>query len=311
MATTQTTNPAAIAQIELKENKNYSKSLLQLALERLRRDRLTMIALGVFILIAAICYMAEPISQYILQVDRDSTFATTGIEAFLPVGAPGHVLGTDDLGRDHLARLLFAGQISLTIAVVAALMTLVIGVALGIITGFYGGIVDDIVMWVITTINSIPQLFIILIIAAILSPGPEMLILVLGLLGWTGTTRLVRGETFSLREREFVVSARAMGASDWRIMFKQILPNLVSLIVINLMIDIGVLILVEAALSYLGVGVKPPTPTWGNMLTNSQTFFTRGPHLVFWPGFMIFVTVLCLYVLGDGIRDAFDPKSTK
>src|SRR5690606_13138304 len=112
-----------------------------------------------------------------------------------------------------------------------------------------------------------------------------------------------------LREREFILSARAIGATRPRIMFAHILPNLISIVLIDLAIGIGTLILVEAALSFLGVGVKPPTPTWGNMLTNSQTFFTKGPHLVFWPGFMIFLTVLCLYVIGDGLRDAFDPTS--
>ena len=166
---------------------------------------------------------------------------------------------------------------------------------------------DDFIVWLITTINSIPFFFTILIVSAILSPDENSLILVLGFLGWTGTTRLVRGETISLREREYIVSARAMGASHFRVMFYHILPNLISVIVINLAIDIGVLILVEASLSFLQVGVKPPTPTWGNMLTNSQSLFRTGPHLVFWPGFMIFVTVLCLYVAGDGIRDAFDP----
>ncbi|PJF20404.1 MAG: peptide ABC transporter permease, partial [Phototrophicales bacterium] len=137
---------------------------------------------------------------------------------------------------------------------------------------YYGGIVDDLIMWFITTINSIPSLFLLLIFAALFDPGPLGLILVLGFLGWTGTTRLVRGETFSLREREFVISARAAGATDLRIMFVHILPNLISIVVVTLAIDIGVLILVESGLSYLGLGVPPPTPSWGNMLTDSQSF---------------------------------------
>ena len=135
------------------------------------------------------------------------------------------------------------------------------------------------------------------------------LILVLGLLGWTGTARLVRGETLSLRERDYVVAARSMGAGAGRIMFVHILPNLFSVIIISLMIDIGGLILVEAALSFLGLGVKPPEPTWGNMLQAAREYFTRGVHLVIMPGILIFVTVLCLYVIGDGLRDAFDPTS--
>ncbi|MDL1902828.1 ABC transporter permease, partial [Anaerolineae bacterium CFX9] len=220
-----------------------------------------------------------------------------------------HPLGTDDLGRDHLARLLYAGQISLSVGFLAALLSLSIGVTLGIVTGYYGGVVDDIINWIITTLNSIPSLFLLLIVAAVLRPSVETLIIVLGLLGWTGTTRLVRGETLSLREREYIISARAVGASPFRIMLGHILPNLFSVIVVTLAIDIGGLILVEAGLSFLGLGIKPPTPSWGNMLTNSQDFFTRGAHLVVMPGVLIFTTVLCLFIIGDGIRDAFDPTA--
>jgi peptide/nickel transport system permease protein len=173
--------------------------------------------------------------------------------------------------------------------------------------------VDDIIMWAISTINSIPQLFLLVIIAGVLRPGPTTLILVLGLLGWTGTTRLVRGETFSLKEREFVVSARAMGASDFRIMSTHIAPNLISILVVTLAIDIGSLMLAEAALSFLGLGVQPPTPTWGNMLTGAQEFIkrTNSLPLAILPGLLITITVLCLYVIGDGIRDAFDPTLEK
>ena len=282
-----------------------SPSLFQLALRRIWRDRLTMVAITILLILVVLSFGA-PVINGVLGVNSTSIGDTP---SFLMPGSPGHILGTDDLGRDHLARLLEAGQISLSIGFLAAFLSLVIGVSIGLITGFFGGIVDDFVIWVITTINSVPLFFIILIIAAILSPGASTLIIVLGFLGWTSTTRLVRGETIGLREREFVISARAVGATRFRIMFSHILPNLLSIIVINLAIDIGVIILVEAGLSFLGVGVKPPTATWGNMLTNAQTFFTHGPHLVFWPGFLIFLTVLCLYVLGDGLRDAFDPTT--
>jgi peptide/nickel transport system permease protein len=292
----------------LKTNKaeevKVSPSLLQLAVRRLRRDKLSMAAIIILVTMSLLAYGA-PIITKLLGVDPYSIKSAS----FLPPFSPGHILGTDDLGRDHLARLLYAGQVSLAIGFLAAILSLVIGVTIGLLTGFFGGVVDDIVIWLITTINSVPFFFIVLIIAAVLSPGAETLIIVLGFLGWTGTTRLVRGETLSLREREFVISARAIGATPLRIMFNHILPNLISIILINLAIDIGVIILVEASLSYLGVGVKPPTATWGNMLTGTQSFFKRGPHLVFWPGLLIFLTVLCLYVLGDGLRDAFDPTT--
>jgi peptide/nickel transport system permease protein len=227
-------------------------------------------------------------------------------------------MGSDDLGRDHLARLLYAGQVSLGIALFAALLSLGIGVSLGVIAGYYGGVVDDVLNWVITTLTSIPQLFLLLIVSAVILQnrnmpefmrGPFALTLILGLLGWTGTTRLVRGETLSIREREYVIGARAVGASPIRIMFAHIIPNLFSVVIITLALDIGGLILTESALSFLGLGVKAPYASWGNMLTQSQTFFTKGVHLVIAPGLLIVITVLCLYVIGDGLRDAFDPTT--
>lgn len=300
------TAQSSVAKLSVEhEEKRIGISLTQLAMRRLRRDKLTLLALAVVATLALLSFSA-PIINDLLDVSHTQTDAS---RTFLPLGAPGHLLGTDDLGRDHLARLLYAGQVSLSVGFLSATVSIAIGVTLGIITGFYGGIVDDFVNWVIATLNSIPQLFLLLIVAAVLQPSPTTLILVLGLLGWTTTTRLVRGETLSLREREYVVSARAIGASPLRIMFVHILPNLFSIIVISLAIDIGALILAEAALSFLGLGIKPPTPSWGNMLTGAQTYFTWGVHLVIFPGLMIFITVLCLYVIGDGIRDAFDPTA--
>lgn len=281
-----------------------SPSLLQLALRRLWRDRLSMVAIGVLLFLTLMSFGA-PVINGLTGTNSRSIVA----DSFLLPGTPGHILGTDDIGRDHLARLLEAGQVSLSIGFLAAFLALFIGVSLGLITGYFGGIVDDIIIWLVTTLNSIPLFFTILIISALLSPNATTLIIVLGLFGWTGTCRLVRGESISLREREFTISARAVGAQHGRIMFAHILPNMLSIILINLAIDIGIIILVEAALSFLGVGVQPPQATWGNMLTDARSFYSYGPHLVFWPGFLIFLTVLCLYVLGDGLRDAFDPTT--
>jgi peptide/nickel transport system permease protein len=304
-----------------REERGVGRSLTQLALRRLRRDRLTLLALAVILLLAVLSALAPVISDT-LGVSHTRTNAD---QTFLPLGSAAkdadgvalscaqlygcHLLGTDDLGRDHLARLLYAGQVSLSVGFLAAALSISIGVSVGIISGFYGGVIDDIVNWAIATLNSIPTLFLLLIVAAVLRPSTLTLVLVLGFLGWTDTTRLVRGETLSLREREYIVSARAIGADPTRIMFVHILPNLFSIIIITMMINIGSLILIEAALSFLGLGILPPTPSWGNMLTNSQTFFTKGVHLVIVPGLMIFVTVLSLYVIGDGIRDAFDPQA--
>ncbi len=293
-----------VRKLNLPAETHVSPSLLRRALRRILRDRLTVLSLLFIVVLAVISMLTPFITQDILQVDENRTNAD---ERFLPPGAPGHILGTDDLGRDHLARLLYASQISLGIGFAGAALILAIGLFLGVLTGYFGGLVDDIMNWVITTLDSIPALYLLLIVSAILSPSAEALVLVLALIGWTGTTRLIRGETLALREREYIISARAIGASPWRIMFMHILPNLVSITAISLATSIGNLILIESALSFLNVGVQPPTPTWGNMLTNAQQFFTLGGHLVVMPGILIVLTVLCLYVIGDGVRDAFDP----
>ena len=304
----QDTTTGGVISLEEELPPGAGESLYTKALKRLRRDRLTMI-MGIVMLGLIIFSISAPLIESV----KDVSYRRTNLDnTFQTIDLTGqHTLGTDDLGRDHLARLARGGQITLAIAFCAAMLSLVIGVSLGVFTGYYGGLFDDIVIWVITTINSIPTLFLLIIVVAFLSPGPVALILVLGLLGWPSTTRLVRGETISMRDREFIVSARALGASNVRIMFSHILPNLLSIVVVTLAIDIGSLMLAEAGLSFLGLGVQPPTPTWGNMLSNSQTFFQRGAHLAVVPGIFISVTVLCMYTIGDGIRDAFDPRSTR
>jgi peptide/nickel transport system permease protein len=286
-----------------------SRSHWDRALDQLKRDRLTQVAMAMIAFLTLVSILAEPIGTYILgtgyaQENLQNIYAPP---AWAEGGDPANILGTDNKGRDHLARLLKGGQISLQIAFFASALSMAIGVTLGIATGFYGGLFDDVVVWFITTLGSIPQLYLLLIISAILAPSPVVFTLILGLLGWIGTMRLVRGETLSLRQREFVIAARAMGASDWRVMFQHVFPNLLSIVIVNMAIDIGTLILAEAALSFLGFGINPPTPTWGNMLSNSQQFFRKAPHLVWAPGILISVTVLCLYIVGDGLRDALDP----
>lgn len=302
---------AAVLNLREEAEQLAGGTLLSLALKRLRRDYLTLIAITFLITIFILSVLAPAITRVL-----DVSYTKTNIPAaFLKIGASGHPLGTDDLGRDQLARLLYAGQVSMNIAFSAAFLSLIIGMSLGVIAGFYQGgrlwFVDELLMWAVTTLNSVPSLFLLLIIAAMLKPTVWSLILILSFLSWTGTMRFVRGETLSLREREYVVSARAIGAGDTRIMFFHILPNIFSVIMINLASDIGGFILVESALSFLNLGVRPPTPSWGNMLTQAQTFFTKGVHLVICPGTLIVLTVLCLFLIGDGLRDAFDPQASK
>ncbi|KAB2905696.1 MAG: ABC transporter permease [Anaerolineae bacterium] len=304
------------------DEQRLDASLWQLGLRRLRRDYLTIAAIVVILIIALLALLAPVISNQILNVN----YTKTSRDIFLPIGSAGHILGTDDIGRDYFSRLLYGGRVSMGIAFSSAVISILIGITLGLISGYYQGgplkIVDDTMMWFITTLNSIPTLYLLIILVAAMGGNSTSvrssvslsvlsLVLILSLLGWTGTLRLVRGETISQKNREYIVAAHAIGVSTWRIMFSHILPNVFSVIIVSLAIDIGNLILVESTLSYLGLGVQEPTPSWGNMLTDAQTFFTRGLHLLLIPGTLIGVTVLCLYIIGDGLRDAFDPQTVK
>ena len=284
-----------------------SRSLTQQALSRLWRDRLSMVAIGILLVLTLAAILA-PVITGALGVDPNTTDASGS--KYLPLFSEGHLLGTDNLGRDHLARLLYAGRVSLFIGLMSAFLALVIGVTLGILTGYYGGFADDFVNWIITTLNAIPALVLLIVITAVFRPDENSLILVIVFLTWTVTTRLVRGETLSIRAREYIVAAKAVGASDFRIMFSHILPNVFSLTIVTLARNIGIVMLIEAALSFLGLGVQPPTATWGNMLSKSREFITRQPHLMILPGMLIAIVVLCLYIVGDGLRDAFDPTAT-
>ena len=307
MTTDSTTiDKANPVSLEPTARREFGESLFQKGLRRLRRDYLTLAAMTILFIMALLALFAPLITNNLLNLDPN---ATNPSMQFRPIGTPGHLLGTDDLGRDQLARLLHAGRVSLGIGFFGAVFTLIIGTTLGIMTGYYGGLFDDALGWVITTLDSIPSLFLLIIISSVLTPSAETLVLVITLISWTGTTRLMRGQTFKLRSTDYITSARAIGASSWRIMFVHILPNLFSITAISLAGGIGGLILAESALSFLGLGVQPPAATWGNMLTKAQTFYVRGPHLVLMPGLLIFVTVLCLYIIGDGLRDAFDPRT--
>jgi peptide/nickel transport system permease protein len=307
-ATTQTKqNPVA----NLEHTQRRSRSLWRIAFHRLLRDYLTLGAIFLLSLLILLALLAPVISDI---MDISYTRPNTAID-LLPIGSEGHPLGTDQLGRDMLARLLYGGRVSLAIGVLAAFFSAVIGVTLGLIAGYNRGgplsFIDDVIMWSITTLNSIPTLVLLILIASVASPSIPTLILVLVLVSWTGTMRLMRGETISYREQEFVLSARAVGAGSLRIMFVHILPNTLSVLITTIAIQIGTLILVEAALSFLGLGVRPPEPSWGNMLTDAQAHFRQGPHLSIMPGILIVITVLCFYLIGDGLRDALDPKMVK
>ena len=238
-------------------------------------------------------------------------FASAGAgvrQCFRAMYAECHWMGTDDAGRDVLTRGLYGGRVSLRIGIYVAAVTMSIGVVLGLISGYYAAtFIDDIINAVIMTLGSIPLLFLLIILSRIFTPNPEGLALLIGVFSWMGLSRLIRGQIFSVREREYIFASRAIGTSSWRIMFRHIFPNVSSIIIVSAVFNIAGAIIAEAGLSYLGVGIGPPTASWGNMMQGSLGSFANAPWLVLTPGIFIFLTTLGIYLLGDGLRDALDP----
>ena len=219
-----------------------------------------------------------------------------------------HWMGTDQAGRDVLTRGFYGGRISLRIGFWVAAVAMSLGVVMGLISGYYAATaIDDLVNAIIMIFESIPTLFLLIILSHLFQPGPEGLAILLGLFGWTGTSRLLRGQIFVLREREFIVASRAVGSTSWRIIGNHIFPNVASLVIVAAVFEVAGAILVEAGLSYLGVGIGPPLASWGNMMQGSLGNFTDAPWLVLAPGSFIFLTTLAIYLIGDGLRDALDP----
>lgn len=299
------TTEASIAKLTGQEPKRFSRSFWRDAISFVLHDKLTVFALAVLVVFTLIGVVGPPVIENVFELDANDTYV---IDRFKQPGQNGYLLGADQLGRNQFLRLIYGGRVSLTIAYLASVLTVIIGVTLGLLAGYYGRWVDDLISWMVNTLSAMPPLFLLLIASAVWEPSAEVLVVVLAVLGWVGTTRLVRGEALSLKERDYVLAARALGASDVRILISHILPNVFSIVMVTMTIIAGNLILLESGLSYLGVGIQPPTPSWGNMLTDSRSYFVTGVHLVFTPGILIMITVLCFYLVGDGLRDALDPR---
>ncbi|MEM7131375.1 MAG: ABC transporter permease [Chloroflexota bacterium] len=308
-----------------------------MAIQSLRQDRLTIAAI-ILIVFLGICALAAPLLTGILvgvdpnATNTDYTYGQPYIGPYIKwrlgidnvtaptilgqTGGVTHWFGTDHLGRDQLGRLLHGGRVSLGIAFVASFISLALGVMIGTIAGYFGGIGDDLIMWVINTISAVPTIYLLIIVSSIYSPSPFALTIFLGFLGWLGTARFMRGNVFKVKELDYILAARSIGASDLRIMLQHIVPNSIAVIIVVTAIGIGTLILAESVLSFLGLGVQAPTPTWGNMLSRTRSmFFLVDPetgaftalHLMLPPGILISLSVLCFYLIGDGLRDALDP----
>jgi len=233
------------------------------------------------------------------------------VKAILLAPSANHWMGTDGLGRDVFSRMLFGAQISLLVGFVAVGIATTIGIVLGAIAGFYRGWVDVVIMRLVDVMLSIPTFFLILAVIAFLSSSIWNIMIVIGLTSWMGVTRLVRAEFLSLREREFVLSAQTLGAKNLRLIFRHLLPNSLTPIIVSFVLGVASAVLIESGLSFLGLGVQPPQASWGNILTDGKEYIQFAWWLSLFPGLAILLTVLGYNLLGEGLRDALDPRKTK
>jgi peptide/nickel transport system permease protein len=272
---------------------------------RFCQNRVALVALFIAVSIILFSLSAPLLSRYVTGFTPQENHLATKLSS---PGTNGHILGSDGNGRDVLTRLAYGGRVSLLVATLAAISILFVGGSLGALAGFFGGFGDTLAMRGADVLLSIPTLVLLILVSSFFQPSPAELAILIALVSWAGIARLVRGEVLSLRNRDFVDAARIVGASNIRILWKHIFPNVVPVIVVWASLVIPGLILVEATLSYLGLGVRPPQPSWGNMLQDAKQFVRQAGYLVFIPGFMIYITVLCINLVGSGLRDALDPR---
>jgi peptide/nickel transport system permease protein len=305
------------------------RSLRQIAWRQLKQDKVALAGGIGIIVVVLVAVFATLLTKLYGQSPYQFHSPLTSDETNMPLGSMGgasstHWLGVEPInGRDVLARIIAGARTSMLIATSAMLLSLVLGIIIGIVAGYYRGVIDVILSWVMDVLLSFPTLLFAIALLAIFNSSPSFLgmsgqtlnfavvIFVLGFFGFAYLGRIVRGQVFSLREKEFVDAARSLGASDWRIITREVLPNIVGPVLVWLTITIPVYILGEAGLSYLGVGVKPPTSSWGGMLSTAGPFFQNDPTYLMWPGLALFLTVLSFNLFGDGLRDALDPKSVR
>ncbi len=282
------------------------ENLAQIVVRRFFKHRLAVIA--VFALLAMVLLaLGASFSRYLPTAQQPA-------QQFKPPTAD-HWFGTDELGRDIYTRILFGGRVSLVVGLLSTLLTLSLGVGVGALAGYYGGWLDNALMRVTDAFLTFPTIFVLILLGSMLRDQPVqwlknsvvIVIIIIAALSWMWPARLVRSLFLVLREREFVTAARALGGGDLRIIFLHILPNCIGPILVSGTLQMASAIITESGLSYLGFGVQPPTPTWGSILSTAQTYVFRAPWMAVYPGVMIFITVMAINYIGDGLRDAFDP----
>jgi peptide/nickel transport system permease protein len=218
-----------------------------------------------------------------------------------------HPMGFDHLSRDLLSRVIYGTRVALLVGLLSTAISVVIGVLIGAVAGYFGGWIDELLSLITDTLMAFPLIALLIVLAAVLGPSLTTTIVVIGLTVWARYARVVRAEVMSLRERDFVTAARALGAFDGRIIWRHVIPNVLGSVIVLASLQVGGIIILESALSFLGLGVRPPTPTWGGILADGRAFILRFPHIALFPGLMIVITVLAFNFIGDGLRDALDP----
>lgn len=300
MAAISTSHPLAREEIEI----GVQRSELLQAWRRFRANRLALLGLAVVILLVLVAALADVLAPF------DPTFSLRGMRGVAP--SADHWFGTDTNGRDLLSRVIFGARIALAVGIGATLLQLVIGVTIGAIAGYFGGWTDTLLSRLVDTLMAMPVLALLTLLASVLRdkeiPSVLLTVIVIGFTGWSRFARVVRADVMGLKSRDYVIAAQSSGVKPMRIIFRHMLPNVMGPVIVLASLGIGGIIILEAALSFLGLGVRPPTPSWGVILSDGRSFITNYPHIVISPGIMIVITVLAFNFFGDGLRDALDPK---
>mgnify|MGYP001075710151 CR=1 FL=1 len=277
------------------------------AMNRIKRSKTAMVCL-VLLLILVLGAIFVPIFSPLDYETQDVAFSNQPPMAVNPTTGETHIFGTDSLGRDIFVRMWSGARISLSVALAVAIIDCILGVIYGGISGYFGGTVDDVMMRIVEIISGIPYLIIVILLMAIFPRGLGTIIIAYSLTGWTGMARLVRGQVISLKQQEFLIAAKAMGAKPGRIISRHLVPNILSVIIVNVTLDIPSVIFTEAFLSMLGLGIAPPKASWGSLANDGIAVFQMYPTQLLFPAIFICITMLSFNLLGDQLRDAFDPK---
>ena len=276
--------------------------------DRFVKNRIALVGAAFLILLIIICFLGPVLTGH---NQPDLINLTGGVGTFAPTSWQ-YPFGTDDVGRDQFARAMSGGQVSLEVGLLSMLVSILVGISIGAFAGYFGGIIDNILMRITDVVLAVPLYLLLFVVSSALTDhSPTSVVFLISAFGWTTAARLVRGEFITLREREYVMAARTIGATNMSLMFRHILPNAAGAIIVNATLLIGNNIILESVLSFFGFGIQTPFASWGNMISYGEGFFDSDPLLVLIPGLLIFLTVLSFNLVGDGLRDALDPYMTE